>query len=275
MFSDPKKSIDDLATLLGLSKEALVKLSGRAPRLYHRKEEKKPNGGVRIIEPPYKNLKRIQTVLVREIFNKEPTSNEVFGKPGTSHIRAARQHINQPMVMTLDLKDFFPSVSVLQIRAALIDLGYTKEVINIIARLVTTEKRLPQGAPTSPALARIVVNKSLVRISAAIRARIPEANITQYVDDLAISGPPGIKRFRGLICEIFRQSGLSINLSKTKIMYSSEPQVVLGIKVNNRLDVSDEYKEKVKAEAAKNPINILKVRGMQAYVRKVRQSSPA
>jgi retron-type reverse transcriptase len=93
---------------------------------------------------------------------------------------------------------------------------------------------LPQGAPTSPALANLLAWRMDRRLHGL--ARRANANFTRYADDLAFSGDTdfanGLARFGKSIETILKEEGFALNASKTRVMSRNQRQQVTGIVVN-------------------------------------------
>jgi hypothetical protein len=163
----------------------------------------------------------------------------------------------------MDLKDFFLHVRGARVVALLRTLGYSYEVAHLLAGICTNEvpkqflslqkvqenespvldwlmrKRyrsahLPQGAPTSPALANLCAFKLDCRLQGA--AKKLSATYTRYADDLSFSGgrefERSINRFIPLVGSIALEEGFAINFRKTQIMQAAQRQQVTGIVVN-------------------------------------------
>ena len=100
-------------------------------------------------------------------------------------------------------------------------------------------RHLPQGAPTSPALANLLAWTLDRRLHGL--ARVMEANYTRYADDLAFSGggefANGIDRFGKVVATIVHEEGFSLNAAKTRVMPRSGAQRVTGIVVNEHCNV--------------------------------------
>jgi hypothetical protein len=113
----------------------------------------------------------------------------------------------------------------------------------------------------------------LKRIEAALAEISPHCRITQYVDDLAMTGPVGLRKMIPLISKIYQQCGFAVNPDKTKRRKQSEEQEYLGIRVNTRLDVSDAFKAKLKSASESLHPHDKGLLGLAAWERKVRNSN--
>lgn len=266
-------TLSQLASELKRSEEDLRRLSRAAHRLYKCWDEIKSSGGKRRIEAPYPELKAVQQHLAKKHFDTLPQHACLSGGPGTSQLMAARVHVGKELVITVDLKNFFPAVTAGQVRQALARHGFAADVSDVLAKLCTRERRLPQGAPTSPVLARLVISPTLERIAGCVHGASPDAALTQYVDDMALSGGKGLKRLLPLIRRIFAQGGFTVNEDKTKVMPESTEQHVLGLKVGRRLAVSDKFEKDLKEARRTLPIDDPSRQGMEAWKRAVGRAS--
>lgn len=247
----------------------LVKISRAAHRLYVIKPQPKKGGGTRIIEVPFDSLKAIQQKLHDELLSDLPVHEALYGRANTSHLMAARVHVRQPMVVTMDITNFFPSVTNKMILQRLSQVGFQRETAELVTRLCTRKKRLPQGAPTSPAIGRLVVSPLIDRIDRLLASISPHCRVTQFVDDLAMSGPTGIFRSIPTIHKIWNDNGFKVNPAKTLIMASAEPQEILGVWVNMRVEPSARFLERLALAKATLPSNDPHRRGLEAYHRSI------
>jgi RNA-directed DNA polymerase len=91
---------------------------------------------------------------------------------------------------------------------------------------------LPQGAPTSPALANLVcfrLDRRLAGLAAAAGA-----TYTRYVDDLVFSGGRALAgdRFAERVTAVVADEGFRVNTAKTRAVGAARRQQVLGTVVN-------------------------------------------
>ena len=193
-------------------------------------------GKTRTIKVPDKKLKRVQTRILRKILDHYTMPEFVHGAvKGRSPRTHANSHCGSPFVVTVDIKSFFPSIShklVAKMFKSVFDCG--RDVTWLLTRLTTIDGQLPQGAPTSAAIANIVLAESVDQ-QIQEYAQSLEVNFSRFVDDYAFSGIHA----RLLITEIGKllsRLNLSIGRSNAKLhlMPASRRQEVTGLNVNLR-----------------------------------------
>ncbi len=219
-------------------------------------------GGVRLVAAPKPRLKEIQRRLLRHVLDAIPVHGAAHGcVPGRSVRSAVLPHAERTVVIRADLEAFFPSLSAGRVWGLLRSAGLPEGVAHTVTGLVTTVvpasvwrtlpmgsdrtahdrlgerlrvPHLPQGAPTSPALANLLAF-SLDRRLAGLAARF-DASYTRYVDDLTFSGGPSLRsarsRFVAKASEIVSSEGFRLNDRKTVVLGSSGRQALLGTVVN-------------------------------------------
>jgi hypothetical protein len=107
------------------------------------------------------------------------------------------------------------------------------------ARILHTRPHLPQGAPTSPALANVCVYRVDCRLTGL--AHSAGAQYTRYADDLAFSGGDEfdrrVERFSTHVAAVLLEEGFSVNHRKTRIMRQGVRQRLAGLVANQRMNV--------------------------------------
>jgi retron-type reverse transcriptase len=226
----------------------------------------KRSGGQRVILAPKRELKALQRKILDEILAKVPASESAHGFiTGRSVVTNARPHVGKEVVLNLDLKDFFPTVTFPRVRGIFLFLGYSFSVASVLALLCTEHDReayndgeracfvsigpraLVQGAPTSPALANLAAYK-LDRKLAALARRV-KCVYTRYADDLTFSSD----RFNTVLylldkaTQIITEQGFTVNTKKTHIQRRSAAQRVTGIVVNDRANVPRKVRRQMRA----------------------------
>jgi hypothetical protein len=148
----------------------------------------KRRGGLRQIEAPSAELKALQRKVLRRLLNPLPQPPEVTGfVRGRSIVHNARPHVGRAVVINLDLADFFPGISAERVASAWRALSWDADASTILTRICTHDGRLPQGAPTSPALSNLVCRRLDRRLAAL--ARHNRGSYTRYADDITLSLP--------------------------------------------------------------------------------------
>jgi retron-type reverse transcriptase len=241
-------------------KELLWLLDARAPdpqlrhsRHYIHREIPKKRGGMRVLLVPKAKLKAVQQVINERILGHVRPHAAAHGFcAGRSIVTNARVHQKKEVVLTIDLRDFFPTIGYPRVAGMFGWMGYPERVARDLALLCTTivpnttRRRLPQGAPTSPAISNLVAINLDKRLSAY--AASLGFQYTRYADDLCFSGPRrGVYRLLRFAKRIIRNERFRVNPEKIRIQRPSQRQSVTGIVVNQDLAVPREERRRLRA----------------------------
>ena len=270
------ESIGALAEWLGLTPgelEWFADLKGLSYRKsnqlrhYHYRILAKESGNVRLIEAPKPRLKEMQRLILARILYKIPPHPAVHGfRRGRSIKTFAAPHVGQRVVLRMDVRDFFPSFAGARIQAFFRTMGYPETVADLLgglctnatprdvwekpgfdveprhlrdARALYARPHLPQGAPTSPALANLCAYHVDCRLAAL--AESAGATYTRYADDLAFSGGAEferrVERFSTHVAAILHEEGFAVHHRKTRIMRQGVRQHLAGLVANERLNI--------------------------------------
>lgn len=246
-------------------------------RHYHYAWRKKRDGTARLIESPKLRLKLIQRAVLRQILGRIPVHSAAHGFcVGRSIKTFAQPHAGQPILLKLDLKDFFPRVSGARVFAIFMTAGYPEAVSRLLTGLCTNtvpgavldswpsqgaaplpassraflrQPHLAQGAPTSPCLGNLAAYRFDCRLSGLAQAS--GAVYTRYADDLLFSGDEvfarGVDRFYIRVSAILLEEGFEVNTRKTRVMRRSVSQRAVGLVLNQGLNVPREDFDRLKA----------------------------
>jgi RNA-directed DNA polymerase len=211
----------------------------------------KADGSERRIAAPRARLKQVQRVILDQILARLPVHDACQGfVPGRSIVTNATPHRGAAVLLKMDLRDFFPTVHYRRAQGFFQRIGYGEEVAATLAGLVTHRPVLadgsvgwpgvlPQGAPTSPALANLVCRRLDARLAGL--ARKSGAVYTRYADDLTFSfaAEPAVDlgRFAWWVDQICGQEGFVENTRKRRILRRGNQQRVTGVVVNDKLSV--------------------------------------
>ena len=228
-------------------------------------------GPLRLIERPKFRLKSLQRRILHEILDWIPAHDAAHGfTRGRSAVTNASEHTRRLVVVRLDLEDFFASIAARRVFGIFRTAGYPESVAytltalstNVVPigvsrelpsatdpRLIASQSRLarrlatphlPQGAPTSPALANLAAFRFDRRLTGLATAF--GATYTRYADDITLSGSRRLLRnanqLRSTIIEIARQEGFAANDRKSSLTTSAGSQRVCGVVVNQRTNMA-------------------------------------
>jgi RNA-directed DNA polymerase len=222
---------EHLASLVGYSKSYLLRASNRTHKFYRRFSIPKKSGGARIIAEPLPSLKEIQRwILDNILYHIEPSSSAKGFIPNRSIQDNAAPHLNQPMVLSLDIQDFFGSIKAVRVYGFYQRIGYSKQVATLLTRLCTLADSLPQGAPTSPMLSNLISLRIDHRLNGYANSQ--GIQYTRYADDITFSGNLRPAAIIGLVRKVLHDEGLILNEGKTRLMNRHNRQEVTGIIVN-------------------------------------------
>ena len=251
----------DVAASAGVSLQKLRWLTfhrvGAALVHYHRYSIPKKTGGMRAISAPKAALADLQVWVLSRILAPLGSEPEAHGfVPGRSIVTNATPHVSQKIVINLDLKDFFPSVTFRRVKGLFEKIGYSEQVAIILALICTEPPRLPvevdgrklwvalgermvpQGACTSPAITNLVCRRLDRRLAGLAKRR--GYSYTRYADDLTFSGDghDGVALlFRG-VRSIIKDEGFREHPTKTRVMRPGRRQEVTGVVVNAKTGVN-------------------------------------
>lgn len=238
-------SSEHLSGLVGYDPHYVGLCSFAQERAYRRFLIPKRSGGEREIAEPLPSLKEIQYWILQQILYTQPVSRFAKGfVPGRNIAENARFHQKQPVVLSLDIRDYFPSFSRRAVHVLFRSWGYSPSVSATLSYLCTLNGCLPQGAPTSPALSNLLFAPADGRIGAfALKSG---CRYTRYADDLTISGQVAVGRTIRAIRAIVGEYGLVLNDKKTRVMRPSRRQEVTGVVVNERARAPIEVRREVR-----------------------------
>ena len=224
----------------------------------------------RLIEAPKQTLKGAQRKILAELLEKIPAHQAAHGfVRGRSIVSNARPHVGQAVVIKLDLQNFYANVTYSRVVAIFRSMGYCREAAIWLARLTTSaapwslavpegdeglkslyvRRHLPQGAPTSPAIANLSAFGLDVRLSGLLKKF--GGNYTRYADDLTLSGSDDFRYALRCVIplteQIVRSERFRLNHRKRKVIRRGHRQVVTGVVVNAKPNIPRDGFDRLKA----------------------------
>jgi len=266
-------SLSNIADAIGITTEDLVWLCYERATSemdhYTRFEIPKRSGGSRLISSPKPKMRVAQTWINSNILMQlTPSKYSYAFRPKTSIVDNAKQHLQKKVIIKLDVKDFFPSITFKRVRGYFEFLGYNPGVSTVLSLLCTDAPRvkvtlkgrsqivavgarsLPQGACTSPALANLIASRLDSRLAGLINKLKGEWTYTRYADDLTFStsdAEPPIGQLISAVNRITNDEKFEIKSQKTRIMRSPRRQSVTGLVVGDQVRIPKATIKKMRA----------------------------
>lgn len=284
-----QRSVPALVSLRHLSLRArsdfmfLRAVVSRTVDAYELFDVRRRNGKPRTIAAPHPDLARTQRWILRRLLHRvEPHADSWAYFPERSAVKAAQRHVGAHWLIKVDLKDFFHQVDERMVFRLFESLGYSKLLAFELARICTRRAPLahqtwlppkyfapspgsgsrgpyertsrlgylPQGAPTSGAIANLVARPLDERLSRWAAAH--QMTYTRYSDDIVLSGAPGTyvaaeaRRHFAAIGGMIRNEGWETNRGKGRIVAPGSRLIVLGLLVDgDRVRLRREMRERI------------------------------
>lgn len=262
----------ELATAMGLSISRLRWLAFHSEAAtcshYVTWEVPKRSGGMRRISSPLPRLRAAQGWVLENILSKIPVETEAHGfVKGRSTVTSARVHERPDVLVNVDVKDFFPSVTFPRVRGLFRSLGYSPAVSTILALLTTEAPReeatydgaryfvaigprgLPQGACTSPSISNLVTRRLDRRLRGMAKGL--GWRYSRYADDLSFSAVGEASKRVGFLLarvrHLLQDEGFAWNDKKARVVRRNAAQRVTGIVVNDGTTVPRRERRRLRA----------------------------
>jgi hypothetical protein len=266
------EGVDKLAALMQISLSELrfVAYNRTVSEVSHYKKFQLPKktGGFRTISAPLPKLKTAQHWILQEVLNRLPVHAAAHGfVMKRSIVSNAREHLNNQLLLNIDLKDFFPSIHYPRVKGFFRSIGYSEQVATVFALICTEsevdeveidkknwyvksgDRALPQGAPTSPAITNLLCRRLDARFTGL--AKKYGFVYTRYADDLSFSAPEEkkeeFKKFIGFVKKTIKAENFTLHPDKFKVQRKGSRREVTGIVVNQKLSVASSKVKKFRA----------------------------
>ena len=249
---------------------------------YRHRWVERPGAVPRLLEAPTPLLRAVLRRVLDRILVWVPLHPAAHGfVRGRSAITHAGVHVGADAVACLDLRTFFASITVARVHGVFRNLGYPEAVAWALACVCThatpvavltrmpaggltagqawlraglRARHMPQGAPTSPALA----NLACFTLDRRLAGLAGGAGLTysRYADDLTFSGPRGsVGGLVPAVGRVVREEGFDLNPTKTRVRGPGQRREVTGLVVHDRVNVTRAYHDQLRAvlhDAARN-----------------------
>lgn len=202
-------------------------------------------------------MRTVQYKILTQILDKIEIPEYIYAFEKERSIpKMAELHVKKNLVISLDIKDFFPSITQVMAQQLLEHAGLTSSVSRTVSELCTYTYFLPQGALTSPKMSNVLVAATF---GPKIKKYCDENGLTLsiYADDITVSTEQEfdsveeqaafIRSVIETITETVANYGFRINKEKTKVMKPFQRQYVCGTVVNERVNLKLTERKKLRA----------------------------
>lgn len=261
-------NLNHFQKILGIKKEIILSILF-SDKYYREFTIPKRNGKLRKIDSPYPVLLMIQRWILDNILSTIALNNAATGFIKNKSIKDnAFVHVGKKCLLKMDIKDFFPSISLNRIICIFKNLGYPHKISYFLAKLCCKDNHLPQGAPTSPYISNIIAKRLDIRLKALSK----KCNLayTRYADDIAFSGDYISSKHIKHVYTIITSEGFIPNIEKTRLVIGNGKKIITGLSISNdKLTIP----RKKKRELRKNAFYIL-LNGLEKYSQITKKYDP-
>jgi RNA-directed DNA polymerase len=254
--------IDRMLRELPYSADELGDLIATAQYRYkvYRIPKRQPNQ-FRTIAQPSPEIKLIQRWLINNVFSSLPIHKVATAyREGKSIGDHAALHAKNRFLLKMDFTNFFPSISVVDVRRYLVEVGkMSAEDARLISLMVCWRDKakgklcLSIGAPSSPHLSNVMLyafDKKIVQL-----CRTHKVTYSRYADDLAFSTNKkevlsDIARQIQVVCEELEYPKLEVNHKKTVSTSRAFRRVLVGLVLTpeGAVSLGREKKRRIRSE---------------------------
>lgn len=203
----------------------------------------KGNGKYREIYAPNPELKNQQNKLLKELYKIQPHPANHGFVPGRSIVSNAAHHVGRDYVLSMDIKNFFPSITKKKLTKILTTF-FPDQLKNL--PLFFYKNHIPQGAPTSPWLANFALwdfDHKMANFCENF-----SGTYTRYADDLTVSFDKAeVPLILNFVNKELNADTYYLSFKKTHLAHKSRRQKVTGIIVNEKLNIPHEIRNQLRA----------------------------
>ena len=240
----------------------LYAISNRIEDNYFVYKIPKKTGGTRTIYAPNYTLKYIQKQILEKLLKERYISK--YAKAyytGATLKDNALNHINKPVILKLDIENFFENITFYLVYEEVFYI-FPENIRVLFTNLCLYKNHLPQGAPTSPYIANIIMRDFDEKIGVWCAKR--NISYTSYSDDLTFSGNfESDEVIRKVKEELFKKH-FKINKKKIHVIKNHAQQRVTGVVVNKKAQVSKIYRKEIRKE-----MYYIKKYGIKSHLEKI------
>lgn len=193
----------------------------------------------------------------------------------------AKMHEGSLQVVSLDIKDYFPSIKQNVLKDLMQSVGFGESPARTLSELMTLGPNVPQGGLTSPKISNVVASRTFGPV---VKKFCEDRGLalTIYADDITISSKADFNAQEAIefVSGVLVGFGFRVNKAKTKVMKKGTRRsrlYVCGTVVNEKVNllrnerlrlravVHNSVKNGLEAEASKTGLTanefLMRVRG--------------
>lgn len=176
-----------------------------------------------------------------------PSDYAIAYRKGLSLADTMQVHAGKSCMIKMDISHFFDSIRAADVYRIFERFNYPKSVTTLLTKLCTLNGKLPQGVPSSPALANLVLQAADEDIGNYCHTH--GITYTRYCDDLIFSADKAdtgaLIRF---VTDRLAKDGFVVNRKKTRVMYSGTRHKALGVVCNDRAATDRRVRRQLRQE---------------------------
>ena len=258
------RDIASVEQALGFPAKTLYALSNNLDKHYHTVFIPKSDGSKRKLSVPDLILKSVQKSIAQNLLCRRPISVHAQAyKIGGSVQRNARPHVGKNKLLKLDIEGFFDNILYSRVKDVVFcEEQYGASIRTLLTMLCYYKESLPQGAPSSPAITNII----MYEFDEAVGEFCAEKSIayTRYCDDMTFSGDFDEGEVIAFVKGELKKLGLFLKQRKTAVIPKNKRQVVTGIVINEKINLTKDYKKKIRRE-----MYYIKKFGLEGHLRRI------
>lgn len=225
----------------------------------------------RRIDNPSTELKKVQSLIARRLLQSLCLPSHICGGvKGKKVLDNVALHRNSRVLLKMDIKRFFPSITNRHVYAVWRDLlNCSPEISCLLTKLTTFERHLPQGAPSSTMLANLV----LYSCDGAIQDECCRRNIqySSWIDDLAFSSDDP-RPVINVVISVLREGGFRISRKKLEIAGPASRKILNGVVLGRGFGIPPDRLSRIRSAIHKLRQGRVPAAEIDPYVRSLRGS---
>lgn len=203
---------------------------------------------IRQISAPQKKLKTLQKRLLYLIKRIKRPSWLISGEMGKCYLDNGKYHLNNPYVLTIDIKSFYEHCTRNAVYLFFLKKMYTSpDVSKILADITTLDKKLPTGTPTSQLISFHAYEDMFYEINNLAKSH--NCKFTLYVDDMTFSSshPFNPKKLTYEIKTILQKYRHGLSSKKIKYYSKDMAKDITGLILtkDNQLAIPNRLQKKI------------------------------